>query len=45
LLRIRSHDPAGHITDNCSSDKVNDKVHFLFSFLNVSNTRLPVFGC
>jgi hypothetical protein len=44
LLRIRSHDPAGNITDDRSSDEINDKIHFFFSFLSVSDSRLPVFG-
>src|SRR3972149_67837 len=45
LLRIRSHDPTGNITADRSSNEIYDEVHFFFSFLNVSNTRLPVFGC
>ena len=32
LLRIRSHDLAGDITDDCSSNKIYDEVHLFFSF-------------
>jgi hypothetical protein len=31
LLRIRSHDPTGDITDDRSSNEVYDEVHFFFS--------------
>ena len=32
LLRIRMHDPTGYITDDRSSNKIDNEVHFFFSF-------------
>ena len=31
LLRIHSHDPAGNTTNNCSSDEINNEIHFWLS--------------